>query len=92
MSTEIKLTPALQKTNVNNIRTSSQNLHTITTDYDEGQTILEAVTLAKQNMIDLQSVVTEYKTLVETNTSQIESLIDQFSQAEQQVAEGITRG
>ncbi|WP_185971086.1 TIGR04197 family type VII secretion effector [Alkalicoccobacillus porphyridii] len=91
MSNEIKLDPQLQKTNISNIRNSSQNLHTITTVYNEGWTELDAITLAKQNMVDLQRVVRQYKSLVDTNSSQMESLIEQFSQAEKQVAEGITR-
>ncbi|MDQ0208298.1 TIGR04197 family type VII secretion effector [Alkalicoccobacillus murimartini] len=91
MSDEIKLDPQLQKLNVSNIRTSSQNLEPTATVYNEGWTELDSITLVKQNLVDLQRVVRQYKSLVETNSTQIESLVEQFSQAEEQVAEGIKR-
>ncbi|WP_054711072.1 YwqI/YxiC family protein [Bacillus sp. JCM 19041] len=92
MSEEIRLNPGKAKENLNEIRTAIQHVIPTEKSYDGGETILETIEQAKENMENFQQLLQNYQSLVLGNVSDIESLINKFEESETAVASNIKGG
>ncbi len=92
LSEEIRLNPGKAKENLNEIRTAIQHVIPTEKSYDGGETILETIEQAKENMENFQQLLQNYQSLVLGNVSDIESLINKFEESETAVASNIKGG
>ncbi|WP_078392901.1 DUF5344 family protein [Shouchella patagoniensis] len=92
MSEEIRLNPDKAKENLNEIRTAIQNVIPTEKSYEGGETVLDTIEQAKENMENFQQLLQNYQSLVLGNVSDIESLINKFEESESAVASNIKGG
>lgn len=92
MSEEIRLNPDKAKENLNEIRTAIQNVIPTEKSYEGGETVLDTIEQAKENMENFQQLLQNYQSLVLGNVSDIESLINKFEESESAIASNIKGG
>ncbi|WP_263705517.1 YwqI/YxiC family protein [Shouchella tritolerans] len=92
MSGEIYLNPTRMKENLTEVRNAIQAVQPSTKGYEAGDTVLEKIEKAKENMEQIQQLLRDYQALVLDNASDIEALVDQFVESEANVAKAIKGG
>nr|WP_254121109.1 YwqI/YxiC family protein [Shouchella clausii] len=92
VSGEIKLNPRIVLNQVSKLRDHINEVTPSQSDYTNEGTILDSIELARENMENLQQLLTDYQALVLDNADHIEKMINDFVAAEEQVANQIKGG
>ncbi|TSB45221.1 DUF5344 family protein [Alkalicoccobacillus porphyridii] len=92
MSDEIQLSPEMMTRRFETMRSRINELTISNNSYSTNNTKLDSIDLLLEIMSLSQDILNNYQSLVLSNADQIESLVDQFIQAESQVATEIAKG